>query len=187
MPASTTSSPRANAIRLRSRDTDPEPAQLGSALMRATRALLLSVPSSLDTMPSAQARCLLEVARREGRPMQRLAQDMGLKLPALSQIVDRLVRRGFLERRTDALDRRVVRLFVTDAARAVIEETERAREGRLTEVLETFDPDRLARLVDDLNRLAEAGGAVRGSGDSPDPLAEWIGLRSRRTAGRRVS
>ena len=166
------------------------PAQLGSALLRATRAVLLSVPSCLDAMPAAQARCVLEVARGEGRSMQRLAEDLGIKLPALSQIVDRLERRGLVERRVAVEDRRVVRVFLTSGARGLIEEAEQARAGHLMEVLETLEPDRVARLVDDLNRLAEAGGATRGSAetwDTPDPLADWIGIRSRRSAARRVS
>jgi DNA-binding MarR family transcriptional regulator len=162
---------------------------LASALLRATRAVLLSAPSVLDDMPVAQARCLLEVSRGEGRPMRRLAQDLGIKLPALSQIVDRLVRRGLLERRTDFEDRRVVRLYLTTAAGGLIEETERAREGRLVEVLEAVEPACVARLVDDLNRLAQAGGVEPdpvAPWESPDPLAEWAGMRARRLHGRRV-
>lgn len=165
------------------------PAALQQALLRATRVLLFPEETGLDGMPAAQARCLQEVARAEGRKMQELANDLQIKLPALSQIVDRLVRRGLMERRADPADRRVARLHLTAAARALLDEASRARSRRLEEVLERVEPDAAARLVADLTRLAEAGEALGEASpeslDGPDPIADLVARRAR--VRRRVS
>ncbi len=55
------------------------------------------------------------------------AELVHVSLPAASRMVDELVRRGFVERREDAEDRRMKRVRLTDAGRAVIRKLNAAR------------------------------------------------------------
>jgi DNA-binding MarR family transcriptional regulator len=55
------------------------------------------------------------------------AELVHVSLPAASRMVDDLVRRGFVERREDELDRRMKRVNVTGAGRAVIRRLNAAR------------------------------------------------------------
>ena len=81
-------------------------------------------------MPLSQLRCLHIISEHEGQKMNELSQRMEVKLPAASQIVDRLVKRGMVERHADSLDRRVVRLELTPQARAKVDAQKRKRDAR---------------------------------------------------------
>lgn len=163
--------------------TRQPPAVLQQALMRAARALLFPGAGVLDGLPVAQARCLQEVARTEGRKMRDLADELEIKLPALSQIVDRLARRGLLERRADPLDRRVVRLHLTVSGRALLDEAGRRRTRHMEDVLDRLEPEVAWRLVADLNQLADAGESLQevscATLDGPDPMADLLAQRAR--------
>ena len=71
------------------------------------------------TVPQAQAMEALVAADREGADLSlsELATRMGLAHSTVSGIVDRLERRGLLRRVTWAVDRRQVRLELTQAVR----------------------------------------------------------------------
>jgi DNA-binding MarR family transcriptional regulator len=78
-----------------------------------------------------------------------------ISLPAASRTVDDLVRRGFVERHEDAEDRRMKRVGLTDAGRAVIRRLNAARLSGLEQFTQTLtDAERtklsaaLAQLLD---------------------------------------
>jgi DNA-binding MarR family transcriptional regulator len=159
---------------------------LSGALLRAAGAILFRSEAETDLggMPVAQLRCLHVVGQGEGRKMQELANELGIKLPALSQIVERLVRRALVERRADPLDRRVVRVHLTDAARVGLAQVRAVRERRLADAVRQLGPDTVPRLVADLNRLADIGEQVPGHGedvfvDASDPVLERLKRRPR--------
>ncbi len=68
----------------------------------------------------------LEEAERE-LTLKEGAELVGVSLPAASRMVDDLFRRGFVERHEDATDRRMKRVNITDAGRAVIRRLNAAR------------------------------------------------------------
>lgn len=131
---------------------------LNSALVRVVRAVLLhpDTLSPLSDMPIAQLRCLNAVARGEGRKMQEVASELGIKLPAMSQIVERLVQREMLERRNDPRDRRVTRLHLTENANTLLQATQKIRERYLAAAVAQLDTDVIERLSADLLLLADA-------------------------------
>ncbi len=158
--------------------------------------------SPLADLPIAQLRCLHVIRCHEGQKMQDLADALSVKLPTLSQIVERLVRRGMVERHPDPADRRVVRLQLTDAARTAVGAADAARQARLSAVSDALRPEEHARVIAGLRLLIEA--AVRalpdesavqassaslpplnGPGSGGDPLVELMARRSRATAGHR--
>jgi DNA-binding MarR family transcriptional regulator len=76
------------------------------------------------------------------------AELVHVSLPAASRMVDELVRRGFVERREDAEDRRMKRVRLTDAGRAVIRRLNAARLSGL---------EQFAQNLTDTERRALAG------------------------------
>src|SRR5579871_6413695 len=104
---------------------DPEH-ELQHALGRVLRSLVFrgDPNSPLVELPMSQLKCLYVIAEQEGQKMIDLAHRMEVKLPALSQIVDRLAKRGLVERHADPQDRRVVRMALTDLARALVADAE---------------------------------------------------------------
>jgi DNA-binding MarR family transcriptional regulator len=168
---------------------------LNAVLLRTARALLfrLDEHSQLDELPISQIRCLNAIGNDEGRKMQEIAARLDIKLPAMSQIVERLVQRGLVDRRTDPSDRRVTRLHLTEEAKGLINTARAARLDHLQEAASELGPEKIARMIDDLGALAEAGerahrrkiggvnasATANGEGESQDPLVEMMARRAR--------
>jgi DNA-binding MarR family transcriptional regulator len=71
------------------------------------------------------------------------AELVHVSLPAASRMVDELVRRGFVERREDAEDRRMKRIRLTDDGRSVMRRLNAARLSGLEKFTETLtNPER---------------------------------------------
>jgi len=166
-------------------------ADFEAALRRVLRALVFRDPpeSPLNELPLTQLRCLHCLNEAEGPRMHDLSVRLGVKLPALSQSVDRLARRGLVERRPDPDDRRVVRLFLTEDSRVLLAEVHAAHRSRMAAVAGRLEAGAYDRVVDGLRALAEAAeaqerderDAARGVPE-PDPVAELISRRGRARA-----
>lgn len=144
-------------------DTDEARGQIAEALFRVARAVMFGadIDTGLEELPLSQVRCLRVIGHHEGQKMQDLAARMDVKLPALSQVVDRLVKRGLVERRTDPDDRRVVRLHLAPEARAMVEAKRRNRDERLTAAVAEMGPEARVLAVEGLRLLAQAGEAAQ--------------------------
>jgi DNA-binding MarR family transcriptional regulator len=70
--------------------------------------------------------------------LKQAAELVRVSLPAASRLVEDLVRRGFVERREDAEDRRMRRVRVTPEGRAVIRRLNAARLTGLKQFTETL-------------------------------------------------
>jgi DNA-binding MarR family transcriptional regulator len=94
--------------------------------MRSHRGSDLSVP---------QFRVLVYLNRHEGASLSDIAEHMGLTLPSMSKMVDGLVTRRLVSRRTDPDDRRRVTLAPTALGRTEMQAAYKATESRLAERL----------------------------------------------------
>src|SRR6516165_10781411 len=65
---------------------------------------------------------LARLDRFEGLKQSELAEMLDLQPISLTRLLDRLCANGLIERRPDPNDRRAKRLFLTDAARPVLEQ-----------------------------------------------------------------
>ena len=70
-------------------------------------------------LSAAQWRLLFRVAKEEGLPQARLAELLEIEPISVSRMLDRMEEAGWLERRPDAEDRRVRRVYPTPRAQAV--------------------------------------------------------------------
>jgi DNA-binding MarR family transcriptional regulator len=97
-----------------------------------------------------QMRVLFLVAKHGPSPVSRVAEWLGVGLPATSGIVDRVERHGLLMRRRRDDDRRVVECVLTDRGRRLLEEIAGLRREIVVQTLEILSDDELA----DMARLA---------------------------------
>jgi DNA-binding MarR family transcriptional regulator len=101
-----------------------------------------------------------------------LAASLRVSPPTVSAAVSTLEQRGWVERSTDAEDRRRTHITLTDEGASVLREIRGAAETGLGGVLENLDDEEIARLEDGLAVLGQAlereSEALRESGVEDD-------------------
>ena len=83
----------------------------------------------LHGMTRAQWAVLLRLERREGLKQSDLAEILDIQPITLTRLVDRLCDNGLIERRPDPNDRRAKRLYLTPAARPLLDRIADAGRG----------------------------------------------------------
>ncbi len=94
----------------------------------------------------AQWRVLVHVHRRAGVSQTALAQILEIEKPTLGRLVDRLERKGWVERRVDDRDQRARRLVITDRVRPLIDQMEELAEAVHADALDGIRDDDTDRL-----------------------------------------
>jgi len=119
----------------------------------------------------AQWAVLVRVERAEGVNQSELADTLDLQPITLTRLLDKLCDSGLIERRADPDDRRVKRLFLTPAARPLLEQLSVLGEETMAAALAGVDRASIQQMIgqltvvkDNLRRLiaqrgAEGGGA----------------------------
>jgi len=98
------------------------------SVLRSLRRILQAVDlhgrrlKSRYGLTGPQIICLREIQRGESLNPGQLARNVGLKPPTVTGIVDRLEARGLVTRRRRNTDKRQVRIELTDAGTAVVNE-----------------------------------------------------------------
>jgi DNA-binding MarR family transcriptional regulator len=122
-------------------------------------------PGPVAELPVGQARTLVHLQVAGRRRMGELADDLGVRLPTASRIVDRLVARGLVARVADPDDRRVVRVEATPTGIALAQAARSFRRAVIVSRLERLDDEGRAALLEALALLekvaAEPVGATR--------------------------
>jgi MarR family transcriptional regulator, 2-MHQ and catechol-resistance regulon repressor len=88
-----------------------------------------------------------------------VGNHLGITNAATSQMVQRLVEQGFLERTEDLTDRRVKQLALTAAGRALIEQGIEARRRWLEDLTAALSPEEQENIITVLEELTEAARA----------------------------
>lgn len=153
---------------------------LQHALFRVLKSLVFrGDPSSpMNEMPISQLKCLHIVRDTEGQKMIDIAHRMEIGLPAASQIVDRLVRRGLLERKADTQDRRVVRVGLSETSRSILAEAEQHRQMRMDATLAHLEMPDIVKATRGLQLLAEAAERVEALEKASQASVEISGERN---------
>jgi DNA-binding MarR family transcriptional regulator len=94
----------------------------------------------------AQWRVLVHLYRREGVSQTALAQILEIEKPTLGKLIDRLERKGWVERRIEDRDQRARRLVITDQARSMIDQMEALAEAVHADALDGVTDDETVRL-----------------------------------------
>jgi len=103
----------------------------------------------------AQWAVLLRLERREGLKQSDLAEDLDIQPITLTRLVDRLCDNGLIERRADPNDRRAKRLYLTAAARPLLDRIETQVEDIAETVLAGIDLESTGALLTQLGRARE--------------------------------
>jgi DNA-binding MarR family transcriptional regulator len=116
------------------------------------------------TMP--QLKVLLLLGERGSARVSWLAEQMAVSPPNITGILDRLERRGWIGRQSDRVDRRVVRVVLTEAGRAVLTELCSASAERSAPCLQGLPAASRRQLKASLDELATALRAAGGGGEA---------------------
>jgi MarR family transcriptional regulator for hemolysin len=106
-------------------------------------------------MTRAQWAVLVRLERAEGLKQTELADMLDLQPISLTRLVDRLCDNGLIERRLDPRDRRAKRLFLTPAARPLIERLHVIGEDLMADVLDGIDGPTVEDLIGHLGRIKD--------------------------------
>ena len=103
----------------------------------------------------AQWTVLIRLDRCEGLKQSELAEMLDLQPISLTRLLDRLAANVLIERRPDPHDRRANRLYLTPAARPLIEELSHLGEDMMTTVLEGIDDASREQLLRELGVMKD--------------------------------
>jgi DNA-binding MarR family transcriptional regulator len=126
---------------------------LASHLLRSSNLGAFNTVAELDlSFTQIKALCAMELDGNEPS-VKGLAESMKLSLPAMSRAVDGLYVRGFVDRCEDPEDRRMKRIRLTDAGRAVTRTLNAARLIGLQEFLTSLNETGAHALQDALELI----------------------------------
>jgi DNA-binding MarR family transcriptional regulator len=137
---------------------------LAAALPQRASALTRIFFARTNTgMSRTEVGVLVALSARPHR-ITELAAREGITQPAVTQLVNRLEGQGWVERRTDARDGRVVLVALTDGGRDALDRVRAEYRALLHEEVAALDDDEvetLAAAVEILDRLIERLGGPR--------------------------
>lgn len=116
-------------MKKRASPEDAERAALESRALLAARALvdrMRALYRELEQMTGAPItlhRALVCIGNEPGLPASRLAAQLGMQRPAVSQLLKNLAARGWIERRRSDADQRAIQIHITVAGRAILQAT----------------------------------------------------------------
>lgn len=103
----------------------------------------------------AQWTVLVRLDRHEGLKQSELADVLDLQPISLTRLLDRLAENGLIERRADPNDRRANRLYLTPAARPLLEQLGKLSVGLMETVLAGLDRKSREQLLRDLGVMKD--------------------------------
>jgi len=115
-------------------------------------------------VPASEARVLTIILRTENHRLRidELAQELGMTKGAVSRIVDRLVKNGYVERQTSKADRRFVYASMTPEGREALRHVSRVFRSAFNEVfLAGLSEDELVLMTSLLVKLDRANDSAK--------------------------
>ncbi len=106
-------------------------------------------------MTRAQWAVLVRLDRSEGLKQSELAEILDLQPITLTRLLDRLNASGLIERRPDPNDRRANRLYLTPAARPLLNRLDALGAEMMDTVLEGLTPQSVKRMLDEFGTVRE--------------------------------
>lgn len=136
--------------------------QVTDAVVAASRALVgLAMRSLATTAPDltmVQHRALVVLAYQGDRRVSDLATDLGVNSSTVTRLITRLGRKRLVERAPEPGDRRVTRVSITPAGRAIVAAVRRQRRTEIARILRRLPDHTDPRVVLWLNAFTVAAG-----------------------------
>jgi len=86
---------------------------------------------------------------------QEMAEAMGISPSRSSRVIDNLVRKGYLIRKTSSYDRRTIAITLSDKGKEVREEIQRNRQQMEQEIKENFSDNEMDMIKNSLRMLLD--------------------------------
>ncbi len=188
------------------KNAESEKTPIGDMFFRVMRAMMFDEEpiAVLDALPLAQMRLLWTVRHQSEATMKDLSERLNVSQSTVTQLAERLVKRGLAERIADPTDRRVVRLRLSPLGRdvcGIAEARGDARHRAIWDRLNTTQRDAVMQGLQTLAEMAERlryeAGDLRYATPEPPPLvreettgdnsASVVDLMARRVRGNRPS
>lgn len=107
-----------------------------------------------------QDHLLAALWEEDGRTPGEVAAAVNVTTPAVTKLATRMAEAGLLERRPDPHDNRLVRLWLTDAGRALQEPIESERQHLEDQLTATLTKTERAHLIRALTKIHQAAGSL---------------------------
>jgi MarR family transcriptional regulator, organic hydroperoxide resistance regulator len=135
----------------------------GEAMSRLMVDQLQKHLSELDlTLPQIQ---VLRILHRQGTvPTGKLAQCLRTSAPATTQLTDRLLRKGLIERRSSADDRRAVLVALSDSGQRLIDRFRERRNAVFGAALSQLSEAEQAQVVSSLQKVIAVLASLEATG-----------------------
>jgi len=124
-----------------------------------------------DLSPS-QINAMMRLYHHGESDVSRIGEMAGVSNAAASQMVERLVQTGLVERKESPDDRRVKKLTLTEKGRLLIQRSFTVRQKWMEELTYRFTPDQLTEIGNALILLTEAARALETSENKPSELSK---------------
>ena len=107
-------------------------------------------------MTIAQLKSMFFIANEGSTNSSKLAAALGVTLPNVTGIIDRLVEQGFISRRENPDDRRIMILEATQEGKALLSELRESNIGYMSKALVNLSLDELSVVVHGLTLMMKA-------------------------------
>lgn len=129
--------------------------QVGTLVRRVAERRLSSARTSPDQVQALQA-----IAARQPLTVGEIARAMGLERNSASQLVERLVQQGLVERERSLTDRRQVFVSVSEEGRQALAAAAPSVRALATELLGTIGDGQIREAAGTLRAMRETAGAL---------------------------
>lgn len=104
----------------------------------------------------SQFNALRHIASHSPCTIGGIAEALSVSQPAATMLVERMVRKGLVERRSGSTDRRQADVVIAESGRTILQGIEAERTKRLAGIVNQMAPADRANLVESLGRFVEA-------------------------------
>lgn len=140
---------------IRHRELTEEAIELLPTLLRLYKSSIC-VPGELTAVPFGQIRIMGHLYQQGRSTVGEVATGIGVSLATASELVDKLVESGWVEKRTNPADRRQIHLWLTNQAVAVCDRMHDVRRAQITSAFSRLTLDERAAFLRGLRALVDA-------------------------------
>lgn len=148
----------------------PDSIELQKRMIELVRSFRLHQPDQTPcgvSIAVSDAHALAEISESPSLTQGDLAERLRLEKSTVSRLAEKLERLGWVAREQDQLDRRVVRLDLTDSGRRLVDQLKEARTNKFAQVMSQIPPHQRNTVLQSLDVLIQAMGEC-----SEEPVAE---------------
>jgi len=105
-------------------------------------------------LTSAQIKLLTCFSEQEELTMTELSRNLGVSMPTMTAMVDRLVNSKMVKRERDTIDRRVVRATLSEQGRKVLKKLVRIRRNEMEKILVNLSEEEMKDFITSMEMVA---------------------------------